>query len=122
MVFIGVKFEETMEDINKYAMILRENSAKQVPLMLFDTTVFVLHGNVLVMWKDFVARKTMSMIYLIMIIGSIIPFLVWGTLVPVIIVGILAFIFYLFDSAWFNFFMLKLMLKKNGYKGKVKLL
>lgn len=122
MVLFGVKFEETKEDINKYVALMRGNTNKQAVNVLFNMEVFVVEPFILVIWKEFIPLRIIMIGLSFMAFISIIPMIMWGVVELFIIFLSLLFLIMLIETPYFNFILFKMMLKRYGYKGKVRLL
>lgn len=129
MVLIGIELKSNLykKGVDKLMVqSLRDqillNSEKQVANILFNVKAYILEDNVLLIRKDFIASQTMDMLFRVMLVISAVPFFIWGVSVPLFIVASLMVLWAILQTSAFNFCMFKIMIRRAGYKGSVRLL
>lgn len=122
MVLLGVEIDNALVRKDVASMIL-DNSEKPVVKILFNVGVYCVGDNLLIIRKDFIAEKTMNVMFSIMLLISAVPWFVWDVSVPLFIVAGIIALWGLLSSRIFNFFMFKIMIRtKLHYKGSLRLL
>jgi hypothetical protein len=120
MVFFGIKFDDpSMIDVVKSE--IDSNSNKDVTKILFNVQTYRI-DNVLVIYKDFVGQGAVNMVFVFMLGISSIPFFLWGVSLPLFIVAGLMLLWVFLCSKLFNFWMFKILIRKLGHNGSVRLL
>jgi len=122
MVLFGMRFVETTENIKKYADLIRANSEKHGANVMFNVKVFVPEHDVIMVWKEFIALKTMLMGIGIVALLSLFPAFIWQVYAPLFVMCGLFVVIMMIESQEFNFILMRAMVKRAGYKGKVRML
>ena len=122
MTAIAIRFKDSDAPIEKFASMIKENSEKQVAKVMFNVEVYPVGSNILFINKDFVPRQVLNMIYLFLLVGSALAWLIWDVHLPFFIVAGFMLFWSVLNTPSFNFFMFKLMIRRSGYKGRVVML
>jgi hypothetical protein len=123
MVLLGIKFDDNPLIMQSVADMIKENSEKDVAKMLFNVNVHCIGSDTLIIIKDFVAEKTINVLFSIMLIGACLPWLIWNVSLPLFVVAGLISFWAFISSKIFNFLMFKLMIRKRfDYKPKMVML
>jgi hypothetical protein len=122
MVLFGIKFVDVHESLEIFAQMIRKNSEKQVAQVMFNVQAWIVESDILVVHKEFIPETTIRIMFFIMLLGSAIPMIFWGWIAPLFVVAVLMILFSLLNTAYFNFLMFKIMIRKTGYKGSLRLL
>lgn len=123
MVLIGIKFDDHPLIMQSVADMIQENSEKDVAKMLFNVDVHCIGSDILIINKEFIASKTMNMMFSVMLLGASIPWFIWNVSLPLFIVAGLISFWSLISSKIFNFLMFKIMIRKRfDYKPQLRLL
>jgi len=123
MTLIGIKFGiQDRQYLKEIASEIKCNSEKQVAKLLFDVKVYCIESDILVINKIFVATQSMNLLYLILLVGTSIPWFVWGVSLPFMIVFSLFLLWSFMNTPLFNFLMFRIMIRKQGYKGRLVML
>jgi hypothetical protein len=90
--------------------------------MLFNVQTYYIGSDILVIYKEFVGQGAVNMVFSLMLIGASIPWFVWGVTLPLFIVAGLMLFWIFLCSKIFNYWMFKILLKKLGHQGSLRLL
>lgn len=120
MTLLGIHFVDGHDDVQVYAEEIFKNSEKQVAKMLFTVKVYTPDVDVLIISKKFVAYDLMNIIFSFMLILSSLPIVLFHVVIPALIVYSLYFVWSIFNTPVFNYWLFKLMIRRMGFKGKLK--
>jgi len=119
MTLVGIKFVDKPLSVKAFADLIRSNAEKDVPKLLFNVWVHCIGSDILIINKEFIASSVVDKVFLIMIASGLVMVALWNIWVPGLIFLLMHRLWSIFNTPKFNFWMFKLMLRKNGYKGKV---
>lgn len=122
MTLVGVKFLNETKNLKLFAGEIRQNSEKQVAKMLFNVKVYTPEPDVLIVNKQFLHSELIVTILSFLLIASAMLIIFFKLLFPTFICYCLFLAWVFFDSPAFNYWLLKLMFKRLGYKGKLRML
>jgi hypothetical protein len=122
MVLIGIKFDDHPMIRHSVADMVKENSQKDIAKMLFNVDVYCIGSDILLIHKEFIAEKTMNWMFSVMLLGASVPWFIWNVSLPLFIVAGLISFWSLISSKIFNFWMFKILIRKLGHNGSVRLL
>lgn len=120
MTLIGIKFEDPKTPIRFFANMIKSNSEKPFVKVTFNVKVYCVEHDVMIINKVFVPAKAINTVYYFLLIGSLVPLIIWNTVIPAMIIWLLYMLWMIFNSSVFNFLLFKIMIKKSGYTGKLR--
>lgn len=113
MVLFGIKFIDDPSVRVRVGDMIKENSEKDVAKLLFNVDVGYIGTDILIVNKEFIASKTMNLMFSVLLLGASVPWLFWGISLPLFIIAGLMSLWAVLSSKVFNYLMFKLMIKKN---------
>jgi hypothetical protein len=123
LTLIGIQFEnKDIEFIERIKLEIEHNSSKPASKLLFNIDVFTIGGDILLINKEFIPGKTLKYVYLLALLCSSIPIFLWGVTIPFFIVCGLILFWTFINTPFFNYFMFKIMIRRMGYIGGLRLL